>query len=107
MHAESDNAEAGDQAARDEAFTRYTGDVDVVTGAPMDDYGYADCKRRAFIAGAAWQSERPVTDAEVEAGARSLCESSKELLPWKEAIPTDYFKAEARAVLEAARKARM
>lgn len=37
-----------------EAYRRYPEPTDVLTGEPMDDWGYAECERTAFIAGARW-----------------------------------------------------
>lgn len=37
---------------RDEAERRYRDDVDAETGEPVDDWGYSECARRAFEAGA-------------------------------------------------------
>lgn len=43
-----------DMNPRAEAYRRYQGDTDVFTGDPVDDWGYTDCQREAFIAGAEW-----------------------------------------------------
>jgi hypothetical protein len=46
------------QAARDEAYKRYHDDVSDETGASIDDYGYSETARSAFLAGVQWQAER-------------------------------------------------
>ena len=44
--------------ARAEAFRRYDGDWDPKEEAEVDDWGYSEAERRAFIAGALWAEER-------------------------------------------------
>jgi len=39
------------RAARVEAFKRYKGDEDPATGKIVDDWGYSDAERLAFMAG--------------------------------------------------------
>jgi hypothetical protein len=42
------------QAAYVEAHERYQGDIDIETGERMDDWGYSESERKAFIEGATW-----------------------------------------------------
>ena len=40
-----------------EAADRYQGDVEPESGERFDDWGYSECERRAFVAGAVWATE--------------------------------------------------
>ena len=54
-------------SATEEAIARYDGDVDRETGAAVDDWGYSECQRQAFVAGALFESGRaPRTVTTVE-----------------------------------------
>lgn len=53
--------------ARTEALARFPYPVDVHTGEPVDDWGYEQYAREAFIAGAEWQAERIAQVIEAEA----------------------------------------
>ena len=59
------------EAARAEAEKRHQGDWDPFEQGPIDDWGFAEAERRAFVTGAVWArthlfAQEP-TDAEVEA----------------------------------------
>ena len=41
-----------------EAADRYNGDWDFYEERAIDDWGYAEAERRAFVAGAVWADER-------------------------------------------------
>lgn len=62
--------------AHEEAHRRYDGDtiVDDETGEPTshDDWGYAECQRQAFVAGAGWAQPAPPTGDERQALARII-----------------------------------
>lgn len=57
--------------AEAEARRRHPDPTDVETGEPVDDWGYEETARQAFIAGAAWQAQQPretvTTAAELDA----------------------------------------
>lgn len=44
--------------ARKEAQSRYQGDWDPYHGEPVDDAGFSEAERRAFVAGAEWAADR-------------------------------------------------
>lgn len=54
--------------ARTEALARLPYPVDVHTGEPVDDWGYEEYAREAFIAGAEWQAERIAQAIDAAAG---------------------------------------
>lgn len=49
-------------AATEEAMKRYTGDVDVDTGACVDDWGYSAAEVQAFVAGSVWERKAQAGD---------------------------------------------
>jgi hypothetical protein len=44
--------------ASEEAFKRYQGDWDSYNEERVDDWGYTECERRAFVAGAEFAAEK-------------------------------------------------
>ena len=54
-----EQAALDDRAILEEAWLRYPKPVDVITGEPVDDWGYEEYAREAFIAGATWASGSP------------------------------------------------
>lgn len=44
--------------AAEEAFKRYQGDWDSYNEERVDDWGYTECERRAFVAGAMFAGEK-------------------------------------------------
>lgn len=56
-----EQAALDDGAILEEAWLRYPKPVDVITGEPVDDWGYEEYAREAFIAGAAWAAGSPFT----------------------------------------------
>jgi hypothetical protein len=60
-------------AATEEAIARYNGDIDVHTGERVDDWGYSESERQAFVAGTLWSKRQHEANA-VEAFGRLLYE---------------------------------
>ena len=56
-----EQAALDDRAILEEAWLKYPKPVDVITGEPVDDWGYEEYAREAFIAGATWASGRLLT----------------------------------------------
>jgi len=63
-------------SAHREAFRLYNSDIDAETGASFDDWGYAECERRAFVAGAEWAANRRVVEL------TEAIEKIRELMPY-------------------------
>lgn len=94
------------QRARAEAYRRYDSDRNVseITGEEesVDDWGYADTARQAFIAGAQWQASRPFTEEDVEAAAIALHDVDEvKVGPWQFCRHKEAHREQARAALDA------
>ncbi len=93
--------------ATDEAFRRWP-EIDTSAGGVISQ-SYAEryaMRRSGFVEGAAWQSQRDLTYAEINAAAKALCERWHPG-EWDTGFETadDDYRRDAEAMLLAARKA--
>ena len=91
--------------ARAEAWRRYPEGWDPYNEEPVDDWGYSECQREAFVAGVDWADAREalLSDEAVERAALGI-HASHDRGDWDEELPVvqDEYLDMARAALAAA-----
>lgn len=94
------------ERAHKEAHERYQGDWDAFEQEPVDDMGFSESERRAFIAGAEWAARQDPTAAEVLTALNRYYRSMR-APRLREDMPLSYWSATAvgamRSALHAAR----
>ena len=83
-----EQAALDDRAILKEAWLKYPKPVDVITGEPVDDWGYEEYAREAFIAGATWASCRPSTKDTRVVPRRCACDGCPQAGRASAACPT-------------------